>query len=241
MFEWDAEGATALADAAGGADGYYQGGQLGTGVRAVPDIDGDGLADYLVQFGAGDMAMVLPGGAHSPRIPDDAIVRITGTGAGEVAACEIVGDVDGDDEPDLACGTQGGGWLFTNLDASAVRTPNDAATTFDAGAATVRAVVDLGDLDSDGLSETMFTAADSTGPENHAFVVTGAAARGATSVRLADLPLQAAGRDLSARCGFQAFLLPENAEHERTLLLGCPSDDSDGADRGAVSALPLPR
>ncbi|GDX80260.1 hypothetical protein LBMAG42_20710 [Deltaproteobacteria bacterium] len=240
LFDWAAEGALGPDAASGGAEGYYAGSQFGLGVRAAPDVDGDGLNDYLVQFAAGDLVVVLPGGLAEPSIPGDAITRVTGTGAGESAACDLVGDVDADGEPDMACNAVGGTSLFVNITAQSLLTVDDRSLWIDAGAATMRSAVNLSDRDGDARAETFVTATDGGGGENIGGILSGALADRGGTINLEDLALLAVPDPADARFGYTAAFVAANTEHGAFLLIGGPSDHADGEDRGAVARLSIP-
>jgi hypothetical protein len=77
-------GTQRLSDAVAYVGGPYADAMMGNRTSAAGDTDGDGIDDYFVAVGYGDIAYVLPGGVESPSLPGDALFRLTGTGAGEI-------------------------------------------------------------------------------------------------------------------------------------------------------------
>ena len=240
LFPWDADGEVAAADALGGTEGYYAHAQLGQAVIPTEDVDDDGLADYLVQFGSGDLVAVMPGGLESPRMPDDALLTVTGTGAFERGSCVPVGDIDGDAAADLGCGTEGGAWFFTRLDERPVRTVTDADFWLGAGSQTVQSLVDVGDRDGDGRSETFVAATDGTDGTATAGFLTGEDADRGGEAELETIDLTVAHDGVAARYGFAAALVAADEVNPAFLLVGGPGDDLSGVDRGGVVRIAIP-
>ncbi len=94
------------------------GGQLGTDVVAVGDVDGDGVGDILASVPGSDdrgswsgLALVFTGGEAGELDADDAVVRIraSSTSDGSFVGSSVcaVGDWNGDGHPDFGVGASG--------------------------------------------------------------------------------------------------------------------------------------
>lgn len=244
VFNAAALGELTLADADITVAGYYDYANFGDSIEAAGDVDGDGIADYLVGFDLGDVAVIMPGGVSSPVLPDDAIFRLTGTDEVQGANAAMVGDVDGDGVNDIGCVVLDHSFrFFTSLAAHAVLTVEEESYEVDAGTgAWGTPPVSLGDLDDDGEAETLlplmwlpeYTSAA-------AAIIAGADLRpGSQSFQ--SLPLMAVPAARSGGFGRHAILAGDvDGNGLPDLLLSASDDDAGGDGAGAVLAIPLPQ
>ncbi len=225
--------------------GPYADAAFGGGVAPAGDVNGDGVGDYVVGVGSGDLASVIPGGLSNPELPGDAIFRLTGTGAGETGAVEMLGDVDGDGFRDLACIFEDNEVrVFLNLAADPSRTVEEESSTITLGVgALTYDVLDLGDLDGDGSADTYLPVqwypnlATSFGA-----VIFGSdiAFRGTFDVSEAELSTVSLRTE--ARFGYRAAISEDvDGDGGRDIILGGYSDLEGGLDAGAVLTIPVPR
>lgn len=236
---------SSMADADIVVAGPYQYGSIGNLVAAAGDIDGDGVDDYLVAVSEGDIAYVLPGGVASPSAQVDAIFRLTGTGAGETGTVRMLGDVDGDGARDLACivldaeirvfTTLAGDPVRSVAEQSATILPGEGALTYD--------VLDLGDIDDDGRSDTFvplqwFPVLESS----FAAIVFGEDLGFRATVDPADATLSAVSTRTQSRFGYRVALSPDvDGDGGEDVIIGGYSDTEGGSDAGAVLTIPVPR
>lgn len=225
--------------------GPYADATIGNVVAPAGDVDGDGVDDYFVSVGYGDLAYVVPGGVESPSLPGDAVFRLAGTGAGETGAAEMIGDVDGDGKRDLACLFEYDEVrVFTTLAANPVRTLEEQSATITLGEGSLAYdVLDLGDIDGDGADETFVPV--QWYPElatSFAAVVFGEELGFRASVDLADARLTATSLRPGARFGYRAALSEDvDGDGGADIILGGYSDSEGGVDAGAVLTIPVPR
>ncbi len=155
-----------------GGDGWARGGGgYGTSFHAVPDVDGDGRMDFLsVYFWVDEVSYHAV--VETPASFDDldakrqvySYASNNGEWIWSVGSGTPVGDLDGDDVPELvfACGHKPGGWIA--VDASlclfdgttlfaAVGDDPEPRALLDAMPALLEPVALLGDLNGDGIDE----------------------------------------------------------------------------------------
>ncbi len=205
--------------------------------------DGDGLDDYMVSFGAGDLAVILPGGVAAPTLPDDALFRPTGTGERETGECMMVGDVDGDGIRELGCIEEYATLhLYADLGSAAVRTFDEASATIEYGeGASGDILLDLGDLDGDGRDETLIPLSWSPAIGSAVAVVQpGASIVDGAVFHALDAPLQAVA-SRSGGDGNRAVLAGDvDGDGVDDIVLGGFSDNGGGTDAGGVVTIPVP-
>lgn len=226
--------------------GYYEGGHLGGEVAAAGDQDGDGLDDFMVATDSGDVALIVPGGNGAPTLPDDAVFRLTRStaGAADREDVQVIGDVDGDGRQDLAviheyatvC-------LFTNLVGNPVLVVEDATATVALGDGSYAYdTADLGDLDSDGLDETLVGEQwDSTLGTSVAWVWPGEWVTRGSERPVEDAHLRAVSTRTLSAFGYRVATSDDvDGDGSRDILVGGYQDDEAGADAGGVTAIPVP-
>lgn len=130
--------------------------------------------------------------------------------------------------------------MFINITAQNLMTVDDSSLWLDPGTATMRTTVNLDDRDGDGRAETFVTATDGGEGENIGGILSGAVADRGGTINLVDLALLAAPDARDGRFGYAGAMIAANAEHDAFLLIGGPSDDTDGGDRGAAARLAIP-
>ncbi|MFZ5479341.1 MAG: FG-GAP-like repeat-containing protein [Myxococcota bacterium] len=234
-----------LSDADFSLSGYYAGESLGSDVDSAGDIDGDGLEDYFISASTGDLAYVLPGGNASPVLPDDAIFRLTGTGAGEFGIAGMVGDIDGDGRRDLACIVEDETtYFYTQLSSARVRSISEASATVRNGAGSFAFdVADLGDLDEDGRDETFVVVSifGDLGTSVSA-VQTGESLAFGADLSVEDAALKAVSTRAATGFGYRIAVVGDvDGNGGDDLVYGGPSDDEGGERAGAVVTIPVPR
>lgn len=243
VFSAEAMGSARMSEAEVVVAGPYAEAGIGNLVAPAGDIDGDGVDDYMVTVTYGDLAYVLPGGVAELTLPDDALFRLTGTG--EPAAAEMIGDVDGDGERDLACIVASEEVrVFTTLVAQPVRTIDEHTATIDPGeGALVYDLQDLGDVDGDGLEDTYVPAQwDPSLETSVGAVVFGEELGFHTTVALSDALLSTASLRPNGRFGYRVARSPDvDGDGGEDILVGGYSDSEGGADAGAVLTIPVPR
>jgi hypothetical protein len=83
--------------------GFYDEARLGNGVQATGDQDGDGYEDYVLSFGSGVVASLMPGGLNRTlHVEDEALSAWYLEGEAEWVFVKMIGDVDGDGKLDAA-------------------------------------------------------------------------------------------------------------------------------------------
>lgn len=232
-----------LADADVVVDGYYEGALLGNDLASAGDLNADGYDDFLVSFGAGDLAAVLPGGLSRPTILGDALFRITGTGDGEWGATHVIGDVDADGHPDLVCIVEEQElYFFTHLLDAPLETPLGATASIGLGDGSfIYQVLDLGDLDGDGRAETLVPVGhEASFDAAVAAVVEGEAIGYGQHLPFADFRLLA----VSSRDGLYGYRVAEvgdvDGDGASDVAVGGFQDDAGGTDAGGVIVVPVP-
>ncbi|MFN7143636.1 MAG: hypothetical protein ACK4YP_07675 [Myxococcota bacterium] len=243
LFDGGERGSLRLADAEARVEGYFGGATLGNRLSTAGDVDGDGVDDYVSSFGAGDLAVVVPGGGSSPRLPDDALFRLTGTGAGETGECTMIGDLDGDGVRELACiEAYATLRLYMLLGADRVRTVDEASVTVQYGeGAFGDTLLDLGDLDGDGLDETFVPLSWSPDLGSAvAAVLEGSALSFGAEVDLLDAPLLAVA-SRGGGYGDRGSLVGDvDGDGSADIALGGALDDAGGTAAGGVVTIPVP-
>jgi hypothetical protein len=170
------------------------GGQLGTSMALVADLNGDGIADLVagaphhVANPETDGQLINAGEALVFSGKDGTVILTltdpTAEEGGKVgSAVSGLGDVDGDGVPDLVVGAPGkdiGGedglvdvglaYIFSGKNGELIRTLNHpAAGGSEANALFGSAVANAGDIDKDGISDILIGAPG----EGHAYVFSG--------------------------------------------------------------------
>jgi hypothetical protein len=224
--------------------GPYDDAGIGNIVEAAGDIDEDGLDDYMVSVTYGDIAYVVPGGT-TVSLPDDALFRLTGTGAGETCSVKMLGDVDGDGARDLGCiYLDDEVRVFTGLTAGAVRTVAEHSASINLGDGSLSFdLLDLGDLDGDGKSETYVPVM--WHPElasSFAAVVFGDELSFRAEIDVADALLSAVSVRPNSLLGYRVARSADvDGDGGEDILVGAYSDDEGGTDAGGALTLPIPR
>lgn len=225
--------------------GPYEDAAMGNLVVPAGDVDGDGVDDYMVSVSYGDLAYVLPGGVAAPTLPEDAIFRLTGTGAGEVSPVEMLGDVDGDGARDLACIYYDEEVrVFTTLAAQRVVTVAEPTASIALGEGSLAFdVLDLGDLDADGRAETFvplqWYPALAT---SFAAIIFGEELGFRATAQLSDASLGAASLRPNGRYGYRVARSADvDGDGSEDILIGGHTDSEGGTDAGAVLTIPVPR
>ena len=243
-------GTVVLDDADSMIYGHYDEARIGNEVQRAGDVDGDGVDDLMVSIFEGQLVAILPGGLGSPSIDTDRLFLLVGS-EGVVPSCHprMLGDIDGDEHQDLGCISLDPGrfMVFTDLAADRYRSTEDAgaAVTFEPGAGGSYGYdfADLGDMDGDGLSETLLPLA-SYGPRGTSVV---ALLRGSSLTPGAELDIEEApmlATSLRPDSGFgYRVVVPGDMDGDGTVdaLLGGGGDDEGGEDAGAAAILSLPR
>lgn len=142
-------------------NGDHPGDAFGSAVAGLDDVDGDGLSDLAVGVPGLDLGFPEAGGVLAYSGADGSLLHLhTGDGpwAGLGFSVAGLGDVDGDDIPDLAAGTD-------RLEGGEVRVwrGSDGAVislvpAFDVGAEGLGsgvAAAPAGDIDGDGLADLL--------------------------------------------------------------------------------------
>ncbi|MCB9779213.1 MAG: putative metal-binding motif-containing protein [Alphaproteobacteria bacterium] len=233
-----------LSDAPTVVSGWFEGGTFGGAFQASGDVDGDGYADYLVG-GTGVLGQIVPGGVTEPESETDSLFRLLALESGERCDVRMVGDVDADGARDLACLHPDGAFLFfTGLASSGDRVTD--AESFSVSVpegSQILDVIDLGDLDDGGASETLLPVTEhgSVGTSVVA-VLFGESTLVGDDTAFDDLPLQVRSSRASAGYGHRAIVVERaNSLGESLIALGGPGDSAAGADAGGVTFLPVPR
>ena len=224
--------------------GYYEGGHFGAGLAAAGDIDGDGLDDYLVSFDSGDVAVILPGGVANPKVPDDAIFRLSRSNDDRVDA-QMIGDVDGDGRDDMLAFTNtSSAAIFTYLSANPLKVVEDATTTIAYGSGSYGySSANLGDLDGDGLAETFLPVQWSEAAGTSlAAVWPGELVTFGSARAVEDGPLQAISLRQHSAFGYRAEVSDDvDGDGVSDIILGGYSDSEAADQAGAVVTIPVPR
>lgn len=242
-----------MADAPTQVFGTYTDAFIGAQLQAAGDQDGDGLGDYLISSESGLLAAILPGGDESPDLEEDAIFRLTAASESVRESVEVrmVGDIDGDGTRDLAAVPLIAGdvelapqvLLYTALAGTPTRTTGAPSAVIDVGENSyVFDVVSAGDLDDDGLDETLIPVAEYS-PLVTAVVAIhfGDTLGFNASLDLLDSPLTGISVRLAAKHGYRAMVTSDlNGDGFSDIVLGGPSDDEAGENAGSVTILGLP-
>ena len=226
-------------------NGPYADALLGNYVDSTGDQDGDGVDDFVVSVAYGDLAYVVPGGVPSPALPDDALFRLTGTGAGETGGIWVLGDTDADGTRDLGCIVDDNQVrIFTALAADPVRTVVDQDATIELGdGALGYHLLDLGDLDGDGRAETLVPVQwEPTLATSVLAIVFGEDLGFRADYAVSDAALTAVSLRPDGRFGYRTAISEDlDGDGGRDLVVGGYSDAQGGTDAGAVVTVPLPR
>ena len=245
IFDAEGSGAYTLADAELSVWGPYAEAEVGNTIGAAGDQDEDGIDDLLVTVNYGDVAYIVPGGMVEPLLPDDALFRLTGSDSATRADAEMIGDIDGDGRRDLACVTaETEVRLFTALSADGVRDLAEPSATFTVPeSGRIYDVLDLGDLDEDGLAETLLPEQwDPDWATSILAILPGDRVTYRASLALGDLDLTAASLRPDARFGYRVALSEDvDGDARPDILVGGYSDGEGGAEAGAVTTIPVPR
>lgn len=227
--------------------GYYGGGRLGTTISRAGDEDGDGLDDYMVSLDSGDIAAILPGGLAAPRLPDDAIFRLTRSPAGEADREEpfMIGDVDGDGHQDLAAiHNTTAVRIFTDLATNPVQVVEDATSSVSYGTDSYGfSLADIGDLDADGRHETLLALTNyGSLALSLAVVWPGASVTYGSEASIEDAPLHALSNAGGDGYGYRVAVSGDvDGDGARDIILGAPSSSDGASSGGAIITIPVPR
>lgn len=241
----EAVGEVALADADIVFGGDFDGAHVGNRLQPAGDQDGDGYDDFMVAWGGGRLATVMPGGREALS-PDDYISQVTQNGELGEFSPHMVGDINGDGEADLAIVLEHSDVaVFTLLSANPVSTQDNPTckVVFDGHETWNYSVSGLGDIDGDGRGELLV----------HPQYAGNIDAEAASVVWGADLTLDAeitfgysslvalSSRD-DAAYGYRADISDDvDGDGQRDIVLGGYRDDQGGVEAGGVTLLPVPR
>lgn len=253
LFPVNMLGNPTMADAPVQIRGTYTDAFIGSQVVAAGDQDGDGLDDYMLSAESGLLAAILPGGEETPDLEADAIFRLTAASEAvrESAEVRMVGDIDGDGTPDLAAVPLSAGdeglapqvFFYTALAGTPTRTTAAPSAVIDVGVSSyVFEVTSAGDLDGDGLDETLVPIAEYAPLGTAALAIHFGATLGFNaSLDVLDSPLVGLSVRPTAKHGYRAMVTPDsNGDGVGEIVLGGGSDDEGGEDAGSVVLLGLP-
>lgn len=253
LFPVDMLGNPTMADAPVQVRGTYTDAYLGAQLQQAGDQDGDGLDDYLVSADNGLLTVILPGGEEAPDLEADAIFRLTAAGeARESAEVRMVGDIDGDGTLDLAAVPLYAGeeelapqvFFYTALAGTPTRTTAAPSAVIDVGASSyVFDVASAGDLDGDGLDETLVPVAEYAPEGTAALAIHFGETLGINAnLDFLDSPLIGLSVRRTAKHGYRALVTDDlNGDGIGDIVLGGASDDEGGEDAGSVTILGLPQ
>lgn len=244
LFDAADRGVLSMSDPSVEVGGYFAEEVLGNWVTTAGDVDGDGLDDYMVSASSGDLAVILPGGDEDPILPDDALFRLTGTGAGESAECMMVGDIDEDGVREMGCiDDQSTLLLYMRLGTHPLETIDRMSATVEyrEGAAG-DVVLDLGDLDGDGRDETLLPVFWSPALYSAvAVVMPGEMFSPGITLDLFEAPLQAISTRDGGYGGRAVVAGDVDGDGFDDIALGGYGDVTGGTDAGGVVTIPVPR
>jgi len=210
---------------------------------AAGDQDGDGVNDLFVAAASSLSGTVLSGNSDF-RLWDDALFSLTSDDPAVRRDALMVGDVDGDSRPDLAALERNqDAHFYTLLSATRLRTELDATAIVHLGdGSAIFDIMDLGDLDGDGRSETLVPAQYSAGMRTSVVgIVFGASLGFGASVQFDGLELLSLTARPNAAFGYRVtkgFGVVEDGV--TSLVVSGYGDDQRGWDAGAVALLELP-
>lgn len=225
-------------------EGFYDEQYFGTELADAGDQDGDGYCDYMVGHGSGIVAQVFPGGVEAPSTEDGELTTFYQDDDSLDSTAQMVGDLDGDGRPDAAMIVANyHTYFFTDLAASPSRTETNARSTIEMdGDAYVFRVLNVGDLDGDGLDETVVPAKwyEPTGGAL-AVIVFGESLLAGSANAFADVELRAISERSTADYGYRLALVGDTTGDGRNeVLMGGSGDDAVAKNAGAVATFALP-
>ena len=239
------EGGATLEGADVVVDGFFDGAKFGSTIEPAGDQDEDGYDDVLVGYGAGVVAGVLPGGGGgSIHAEDDAIVSLYLTDQSDTAFASMTGDIDGDGALDVAVVVNTyDTYIFTDLRGSPARDPTNARALIAMdGDSFVFDLCDAGDLDGDGLAETVLPAKwyEPAGVAQ-AVLLFGATLAPAAELSFAEVDLRVTSERASADFGYRVARVGDiDGDGNDEILMAGAGDDVKGVDAGAVATFNLP-
>ena len=148
------------------------GDELGSGVAALADLDGDGVGEFVVgsrHAGGGGAAIVYSGATGNE------LYRVAGSSGSQLGyAVAALGDVDGDGVPDFAAGDPIGA---TYRGLATVVSAATGARLFDVtdvhAESLGTALAGIGDLDGDGVSDLLVGDLDGSTDAGNAYAFSG--------------------------------------------------------------------
>lgn len=244
---WNAvAGAAVMDDAELLLRGFYDQARLGGAIQGAGDQDGDGYDDYVISYGSGIVASLIPGGLGTSIHPEDNALTVWYLEEpAEWVFVKMIGDIDGDGRRDAAMVIDNYDvYLHSALALSPSRTASNARTRVEMdGDSYVFDLVELGDLDADGCDETLIPAKwYSPVGGAQAGVLFGSDVLPGSQVAFATLELRALSERASADFGYRTILAGDVTGSGRDeVVLAGPGDDQRGTDVGALAILPVPR
>ncbi|MCB0878612.1 MAG: FG-GAP repeat protein, partial [Thermoleophilia bacterium] len=226
----------------------------GTSV-AVGDVNGDGRADIAMgctgrDLGVGDEGIVVVFTRDAANTGFDAGIEVGHPTPGTGDACGssvAMGDVNGDGHADIVTGCQTRNAGAAGSGSVVVLTRNATNTDFDAGIElshptpaandSCGASVAMGDVNGDGRADiAMGCTNDDTGAADAGSVVV--LARNAANTGFdPGIELGHPTPSASDYCGRSVAVGDVNGDGRADIAMGCPSDDTGGADAGSVVVL----